>query len=300
MTCKLKYTTRAIMALAGALFLVACEEQGRSPYQGGLFFGQGSYLMRFSLQDGGLSVEGHLGDTEILEVSPFGNDHLLISESASVNRLRVPRISWFDIDTGETADLYAGVAARFVPETATIVYDNGTELFAVPQIDNSDNQLILAHGQNLLGDMLVVQGGIVLFEMGRGDELEIHAWNAIDNSMTRLEGLETACRLDGAVWIAALDRLACKPPGAPAAETAYSLANLEGSQQEPLGLPAGRNFRALVYVPGQDALVLQETEKSRLGSRDQYSVWVYNVVTKELTRIADNIFLGAAVAYGEY
>lgn len=282
------------------VLLVACGGSQQSHYQGGLFFGQGAYLMRFSLQDGGLSVEGHLGDTEILEVSPFGNDHLLIAESASVNRLRVPRISWFDINTGETADLYAGVAARYVPETGMIVYDNGTELYAVPQVDASDNQLILSHGQNQLGQLLALTGGRVLFELGRGADMEMHAWNALENTLSHQQGLEAICRLDGAVWIDTLDRLACKPPGVPAADASYVLASLDGEQQENLGLPPGRNFRALVYVPGQNALVLQEISKSTLGSRDQYSVWVYDVVSQEMTRIAENIFLGAAVAFGEY
>ena len=76
--------TGLILLLTAAL--AACGPREPSGYRGDLYFGQGPYLMRFSLRDGSLVVVDNLGDKKIRDISSLGPDKLLIAESASVNR----------------------------------------------------------------------------------------------------------------------------------------------------------------------------------------------------------------------
>lgn len=112
---------RLLTLLILGLLLASCDGGSTQEYHGALYFGRGAYLLRFSLGDGSLSIAGHLGDTTIRQVTALGNDNLLIAESASVNRRRVPRISWVDLRTGETANLYSGVWAEHLADRSAVI-----------------------------------------------------------------------------------------------------------------------------------------------------------------------------------
>jgi hypothetical protein len=280
--------------------LVACDGGQERQYHGVLYFGQGAYLMRYSLQDGSLSVAGHLGDTEIREVSALGFEYLLIAESALVNRRRVPRISWFDVHTGESADLYAGVHARFLPATEVIVYDDGSELFAVPQMDGSSNEVIFSHAQNELTHMVVASPDTLLFETVRTGEAVIRSWNGQTGELPALDGLAATCRLRGAVWIDALNRLACKRRGVAFDDANYVLSDLNGLVDGGLDLPQEKKFQALTYVSGQNILILQETFQGMLGDRDQYAVWIHDMQSGESHELSGNVNLGQSAVFASY
>lgn len=282
-----------------AVAIVACDARQPPEYRGALYFGQGSYLMRFSLRDGGLSVAGQLGDTTIREISALRADHLLIAESASLSRRRVSRISWINLKTGESADLYAGVLARYLADPGVLVYDDGSDLFAVPQQEDTPNEVIFSHPQNQLTRLLEASPGILLFEAGAADQPVIHSWNARTGQLRKLDALAGACRLQGAVWIDPLQRLACKRRAGPVAAAAYVLADLDGTVDGKLDLPADKQFLALAYIGDRHALVLQETRRSLLGTRDKHAVWMYDIRTGASHRLAGNVNLGNSVVYAE-
>ena len=125
-----------------AVVLAACDSQQPPAYQGTLYFGQGDYVMRFSLRDASFSVAGRLGDTSIRRIEAMGPEYLLITESASVNRIQVSRISWFNLKTGESASLYRGVLARFLAQPGIVVYDDGANLYAVPALEGTENRIL--------------------------------------------------------------------------------------------------------------------------------------------------------------
>lgn len=282
------------------LALSACETEQTNTYQGGLYFGQGSYLMRLSLQDGSLSVVGHLGDSIIREISAFGGNHLLIAESASVNQRRVRRISWFDLETGESADLYGGPRARYLPAGNVIVYDDGSDLFAVPQIDGSANRVIHSHSKNQLTSMTVASDRVLLFESGDSGQKVIHSWNSVTSELEQLHDLTAVCRLQGSVWIDSLERLACKERNGPLASAAYILADVAGNVDGALNLPTDEEYLALSYIESQDALILQETSSSILGERDQNVVWIHDILTGTNQRVPGSINLGGYVVYANF
>lgn len=282
------------------LLLASCDSGPTEQYPGALYFGQGAYLMRFSLNDGSRSIVGHLGDTTIRQVTALGNEYLLIAESASVNRNRVSRISWINPKTGETADLYAGIRAVHLADPGVVVYDNGSELYAVPQQSDSDNVVIFSHPQKPLNRLLEASPGVLLIETGDSGEVTVHAWDAQSGSLRELKSLAVSCRLVGAVWIASLERLACKPRAGPVADSEYLLVDLEGKVDGRLELPADKNFLALAYVEKLNALVLQESWRGWLGVRDKHAIWMHELDTGASHRVADNVNLGGSVVYAEY
>lgn len=291
--------TRLLLCLL-ALVLVSCDSQQDSGYHGVLYFGRDAYVMRFSLGDGSLSVAGRLGDTTIRDVDTFGSDYLLLTETASLNRGRVSRISWFNRKTGESADLYQGTIALHLAQPAVVVYDDGSKLYAVPQRPNSANQVILDHRQNAVRYLLEAAPGILLIETGDGDEATLRSWNAGTGRLEPLDALAATCRLQGAVWIESLQRLACRPRGQPADAGGYVLADLAGGVDGRLELPAGSQFLALTYVGSQQLLVLREARRGALGGRDRHTVWAYDVRTHALHRLAEDVNIGTAVAYAEF
>jgi hypothetical protein len=282
-----------------AVALLACDARQPPEYQGVLYFGQGSYLMRFSLHDGSLSVAGQLGDTTIREISALRADNLLIAESASLSHRRVSRISWINLKTGESADLYAGILARYLTDPGVLVYDDGSDLFAVPRQDGTPNEIIFSHPQNQLTRLIEASPGILLFEAGDVNQPVIHSWNARTGLLRKLEALAAACSLQGAVWIDPLQRLACKRRAGPVAGADFVLADLDGTVDGKLNLPADKQFLALSYIGSQHALVLQETWRGLLGTRDKHAVWMYDIRTGARHRLAANVNLGNSVVYAE-
>ncbi len=144
--------------------LLSCGAAERGKYHGSLYYVQGPYLMQFSLGDGSVTVVNNLGDRTIREVSALGKDKLLIAETAWIQSKSVPRISWFDLKTGQSAVFYSGVLARYVADAGIIVYDDGSKLYAVPQLGTGRDEILVAHGLNQLSTLTVVSEHSVLFE----------------------------------------------------------------------------------------------------------------------------------------
>ena len=290
--------TCLILLLTAAL--PACDTREPSRYRGDLYFGKGSYLMRFSLRDGSLVVVDNLGDKAVRDISGLGPNKLLIAESASVNRRSVSRISWFDLETGESSALYSGILARYIDKAGIIAYDDGSALHAVPQFGVGIYEVIFPHRSNQLTTLLVVSGDTLLFEVGDAGQEAIHAWNAVTGERRLLSALSAACRLRGAVWIESLGQLACKERAPSWAEADYVLADLEGVVGGRLDLPADRQFLALTYISGQQALILQETRRGLFGGQEQFAVWAHDVKTGASTRLARNQYLGPSVVHTEF
>ena len=287
-------------ALLLAVLAVACDGQPAPGFQGVLYFGRDAYVMRYSLRDGSLSSQGHLGDTVIREVSAFGPDHLLIAESASVNRLSVPRISWFDLRTGESVDLYPGLLARYLPEASLVVYDDGLNLKAVPQLDGSAFEVIHAHAQNQLTQLLAAPPGLLLFEVAEEGGPLIRSWSARTGEVRGLEELTRQCRLQGAVWVESRQRLACKRRSGIAAEAGYVLVALDGGVDGALNLPEDTRFLALAYLADRHALVLRETRRGLFGTRDRHFVWVYELDSGTAHRLPGSAIPATSAVYAAY
>ena len=282
------------------LALAACDGRSQARFQGSLYFAQGAYVMRFSLQNAGLSVVGHLGDTVIRDLSELGSGDLLVAETASVNRLKVPRISWFNPATGEAADLYPGLFARHLPGPSMVVYDDGSSLVAVPQQNERPNVTVYNHPPNQLTVLLAAGPDVALFEVVEEGEPVIRSWNAITGEHRALEGLTRTCRLEGAVWVDSLERLVCRRRDGLAAEAEHVIAGLDGRVDTALALDSGDEYRVLAYSAAQEVLVVQQIWHAVLDSRDRYAVLLLDLESGETHRVADNVNLGSAVVFADY
>lgn len=67
-----------------------------------------------------------------------------------------------------------------------------------------------------------------------------------------------------------------------------------------LHLPDNKNFFALGYIEKQNAVILQETRRGLLGTRDKHTVWMHELESGESRRVADNVYLDGSVVYAEY
>jgi hypothetical protein len=217
-----------------------------------------------------------------------------------VNRIRVSRISWFKLKTGESADLYQGVLALYLAKPGIVVYDDGGNLYAVPRLEGGANRVIFTHPHAPVTRLLETRAGLLLFETQQDAEPMIHSWNSETDQQNQLDALTAICRLEGAVWIEPLQRLACKRRSAPEADEEYVLADLDGSTDGSLNLPGNKDFEALTFIPSQRVLVLRETWQALVSGRDKHAIWTYDIVTGESYRLADNVDLGNSVVYADY
>jgi hypothetical protein len=256
--------------------------------------------MRYGLKDGSLSVVTNLGDKTIEDVSSFLENRLLIAESASINRKRVRRISWVDVNTGQTGALYAGILARYLEGPGIVVYDDRERLFAVPLAGLADIETVFTHKTNQVSTMLVVSEDTVLFETRGTDGWLIRSYNASTRELQRLERLSGVCRLAQAVWITDLEQLACKQRQEQSNPARYVFTNLEGDVIGAPALPEGKRFDALTYIDGQNALILKERWNSAFGGQERSAIWAYNTRSRESFRLADDQNLGSAVVYMDF
>ena len=281
--------------------LVSCGGSGdQTGYHGYLYFAQSHYLMRFGLKDGSLSVVRNLGDKTIHDVSSFLENRLLIAESASINRKKVRRISWVDVNTGQTGALYPGVLARYVEGAGFVVYDDGRSLFAVALSGDFDGEAIFTHKANQLSTMVVVSKDSLLFETSDAKGRLIRSYNVITGELQPLDRLSEVCRLEQAVWLTDLEQLACKERPNLSDDASYFLTNLDGEVSGTLALPEGKRFEALTYISGQNALVLKEGWNSAFGGQERSSIWVYNIQSRESLRLSDSQDLGSSVVYTNF
>jgi len=279
--------------------LAACGPQQHG-YTGYLYFAQGNYLTRFSLRDGSLSVAANFGDMTIREISPFGDKRLFLTGTTAIARRTTPRISWIDLETGEKVSQYSGILARYMINANVIVYDDGIKLYAVPQGGNgAPDEIIYSHGLNRITTVLEVSNDTLLFETGESGERVIRGWDAVTGNQRIFDELTTSCELVGAVWLESLQQLACRKRDSSITETEYLLVNLEGQVESKLVLPEAGQFKALTYIPGQNALVLKKSWNSIIGDQDRSAVWIHNLRTGENTRLSRTQNLGESVVYSK-
>lgn len=283
--------------------MVSCGSSEDNAYHGYLYFAQGSYLMRFSLHDGSLSVVTNLGNKKIQEISQLGEGRLLISELASINRKNVAGISWLDLKTGRSESLYSGYQARFVSGAGVIVYDDGTKLYSVPLAGDSEiDTIILSYKRHQLTAMVEVSDDRLLFETRKEDQPVIYVYQAVSGELQSLDQLTGLCRLEGAVWIGDLGQLACRKRGGESDEAAgaYVLADLDGNLMASLLLPEGEKFLALAYINEQGALIFKESWFRQFGGQEKSAVWAHDIHTGENRRLSGTQNLGPSVVYTDY
>ena len=104
--------------------LSACSEPEQKDLHGFLYFASGNYVGRFDLHDGSSSIVANLGDVIINSIDSLDSDRLLLSMVSFTADREMPRISWLDIKTGRTMDLFGGTDASYLSGTNRILSEN--------------------------------------------------------------------------------------------------------------------------------------------------------------------------------
>ena len=292
-----------LLLLSLVPLLVSCGPSDARVFHGYLYFVQGPYLMRFSLRDESISMVTHLGNRTVREISPFGEDRLLLSETASVNRRNVARISWLDLKTGQSEALYSGVRARFIAAAGTIVYDDGGTLYAVPLAgDTGVDSVVMSHERNRLSTMVTVADDRLLFEADEAGQPTVYLYRAVSGELVKLDALGALCTLEGAVWVDGRDALACRQRdgGMNGAGQDYVFAGLDGRVIGRPTLPEGDAFLALAYIRDQDVIVFRERRASLLGGKRSDALWAHDVAGGENHPLSAGQNLGSSVVYTAY
>ena len=288
---KLRKSCTVIVALA---LLAACGSEAPPKYYGFLYFGAGGYLGKFSLRDGSTSIVSSAGNANIRRVDEMYGTRVLLSLDAIENNREVAKISWLDVRTLQDTSLFGGVAAVWLPDVDTYIYDDGSRLSAAStNPDYVTDNVIMEHRLNALAEILVVSGTAVLFQSGHAERRRLWRYDADTAVLVELVALGRLCGLRHAVWVSSRGLLACR------SETTgrYMLVSLDGETLGELALPEGNEFRAIEYVDDQQLIVLKEPWRSALLGQPRSAVWVHELESGVTRRISRHQHLGNATAY---
>jgi len=277
--------------------LQSCEQHELPDFHGRLFFASGNYVGELDLAEGTSVIVANRGAVTINDISGFGENRFLLAETAIVETLEVPRISWVDIETGRAETLYSGVAARYLSAHSALVWDDGSRLHVTSRRRiSSVNAQIVSHNLNQLSTIVDVSDEMVLFETGIPEQRGIHSYDVGTRQLQPRESLSAACKLEGSVWIADRGRLACQARTQSGEGTEYLLTDLDGNVRGRLALPPGKKFIALAYAADQQILILTEPWRTVFGG-ERFAVWAYDLITDQGHRILKNQYLGASAVY---
>ena len=276
------------------LLLAGCDAPGGSA--GYVYFAAGNYLGRLDLANGRNTIAVSLGNMTIQQISRVDDTRLLLSVRAPVDYLEIDRILRVDVVTGRREPLFEGSFARFLPATGTVIFDDGNQLLAARRrTENYSDPVIHSHKLHAVSAVIVTSENELLFESRIDGKLRIFRYNDATRLTEELAPLSELCQLDGAVWISALSKLACKTQSS----STYVITDIAATSPTAINLPQGKSFRALAYLPNQHALILSEAWQGWFAKTQKSAVWLYQFDSQTSRRLFKNQHLGDSVVYSK-
>ena len=275
------------------LALLSCGEPAPD-LNGHLYFASGNYLGAVNLRNGRNTVVANLGQEFIHQVSAYRDGELLLSTVAQVEGREDERVTFIRTDTMETAALYSGRTARYLPDAEVVVYDDGFNLQAVSLNEDVEiDPVVASYRQNRLTSIVPLSGAEILYEIRGNQGFQIYRADILNGETVELGALSAQCRLRFAIWLQDTRQLACKNP----ASASYVLTDLNAEQIRPIGLPEGKTFNALVFLHDQDALLFTEDRDNRFGSQQKSAVWAHFLSEGSTHRVMSDQYLGETAVY---
>lgn len=289
---------RLLGILFAATLLLACQQSTIPEVHGYLYFGAGNYLGRLNLRTGTSEIVANLGNVSIGHLSTFHNNELLLSVHSSGRRGDRASILAFDLLTNRSRVLLPGSAAHHLPEAGKIIYDNGSALIAVPSKHlRSDGTVVNAHKWSRFLSVVTISNAELLYASRQEQQPTIYRYSLMSESVSTAAALSLVCTLDGALWIADLNRLLCTGSTSKVEMPRLQLVTLDGHIDSYLDLPTDKRFRPVAYLEDQRILLLSETSRSWPDGRERNSVWVYDLTMGDSRQLTANQYLGDAVVY---
>lgn len=282
------------LALFSLLLAAGCTDNDRVELRGALYFVSANYLAMLDLRDGSTSVVSNLGEVNIRSLSPQLEERLLLNVIDSEEHQERRLLVLYDIASRQTHTLLTGRNGHYLPGTRTLVYDDGVRIFVSERVRGTWKKTEVAeHRYNENVDIVPISGTRFIYRIGDGPFV---VYDKTAGRSIELTALESACRMDRALWFADREQMLCQVRSEHE-QVAYSFVGLDGSVQEPLPLPPTHDLRPLVLLPDQDVLLLTERWQGGLANRVKWGVWAYHFDTQEAYRLLDDQYLGDSVQY---
>jgi hypothetical protein len=276
------------------LLAAACTPNDRAELRGALYFVSANYLAMLDLRDGSTSVVSNLGEVNIRSLSPQLEERLLLNVIDSEENRERRLLVLYDIASRQTHTLLRGRNGHYLPGTRTLVYDDGVRIFVTERVRGTWKKTEVAeHRYNEKVDIVPISGTRFIYRIGDGPFL---VYDKTAGRSIGLGALESACRMDRALWFADREQMLCQTR-TENEQFAYSFVGLDGSTREPLPLPSTHDLRPLVLLPDQQVLLLTERWQGGLANRVKWGVWAYRFDTQEAYRLLDDQYLGDSVHY---
>jgi len=284
---------RPMSLVIGLLLLSGCEPDETREYWGNLYFGAGSYLGQLDLRDGSVAVLANLSDASIRELDEFGADQLLLSVFGPVDHKDTFRLMQFNLDTYGLVTVTNGRHGRYLPVPEALIFDDGAHLKArVYGRGPMEELTIIQHRFGSRVRILRVSDTQILYSIDPDNA--IHSFDVDTRESFALPELSKECQLDGALWIPDRAALLCKRG---ADEPDYAFIGLDGAVRGTLAIPDAGAYRAVAYLTDQDALVLTEAWNTVVSDSVRYAVWIYDLASDRMVRLAGDQYLGPSVVY---
>lgn len=283
----------AVLLLAGIL-LAGCAPEERDELRGSLYFAAGKYLALLDLRDGSTSVVANLGDAEVLSVGQAVDDRLLLNVIGTENQRSIHQVVLFDVDSRQRLTLLNGRFGHYLPGTRVLIFDDGVNTWVTEKIGGTwDKAEVVQHRFNADVDVLPITATRFIYQVEDGP---LYVYDRTASRSIPLQGLESLCSIDRALWIAHREQLLCRAQRDDGTHE-YAYVAIDGSEVEGLPLPGDRDLRPIAYLHDQDVLVLTERWQGRISNRWKWGVWIYRLDTGEFYRLLDDQYLGDTVVY---
>ncbi len=286
---------RTIVALALAgIWLAGCGSDDREELRGSLYFGAGKYVAALDLRDGSTSVVANLGDAEVLSLGQAVDDRLLLNIIGTENQRELHQLVLYDIRTRQRLTLLNGRYGHYLPGTRVLVFDDGVNIWITEKIRGTwEKTEVVEHRYNAAVDVLPITATRFIYRVEDGP---FYVYDRTASRSIPLQGLESPCSLDRALWIAHREQMLCRVRRDDGTYE-YAYVALDGSQDEALPLPGDRDLRPIAYLSDQNVLVLTERRQARVSNRWKWGIWIYRLDTGEFYRMLDDQHLGDTVVY---
>lgn len=278
--------------------IASCDVPDEQALHGHLFFAAGSYVGEFDLSDGSSAPVASLGDVTIDHLGIYEGNDLLLTMRDFANDREVSRILRYDPRDNTSFPMFPGLGAAFLPGERVVIYDDGSSLIATHRHKAfRDETVINVHGFNSRPTIIAISDTEIIYNSVVDGEVLIQRYDAVDDQSYPLNDLSKVCRLNGAIWIADSGQILCRVTFDATDKPRYGFVSLAGVATTALPLPEDKNFRALIYLPDQQVIILSELSNSWGGGRQKHAVWVYDVDSSTAYRLANDQYLGESVVY---
>lgn len=282
----------ACMLLLGQVS--GCQPEPQEELRGSLYFASGQYLAQLDLRDGSTSIVTNLGDVDIRAISPQRDARLLLTVFGAVNQRDTYRLVLYDIATRQALTLLNGRNGHYLPDSDTLVYDDGTHIHVAERRDREwEKTAVLKHPYNAALQVSPISDTRFLYAVAGGP---VNLFDLESQRAVELTALNELCRLDASLWSREREQLLCRIRRDDGSHE-YVFSNLDGAVQATLNLPASRSLQPVAFLPDQDAVVFTERWRSALSDRQKHAVWIYRLDRGDLYRLIDNQHLGPTVVY---